>query len=399
VSFNLPAGVFSVALIGAAQDATVLTWPNAVGGLTFNYAGVGSSVHLRDMSITTGVGNGGNGVTLNQTVTPLLNPANTAQTDLFRVTFRGDDGYALTNSWTTCLNIVGVSNVAMDTVNFVGPSTIAGTGVSFAGTSTNNIAVVLWGYKCTFNALNVGISYGTQAQGINLVMCQWDADNYAIYVQAGGANLDQLTMVGCQININIAGINVQSTLPNITITQTLFVMVANNQIAINLTNNDYFNIIGNNFNGSGGTGMTGLIVGSSNGDGVVVGNTFFNMATGINLQAGSTAVNIHGNTFNTVTTPLTNSSSATTNRVESNKGWNPRGGSTPSAGASPYAYTAGPSPETLYIIGGTVSNIATFGVTIATATSATLPVTIQLGPNETVTVTYTVAPFINRIIH
>jgi hypothetical protein len=399
VSFNLPAGVFSVALLGAGQDATVLTWPNASGGMTFNYAGAGNSVHLRDMSVTTGVANGGNGVTLNQTVTPLSNPANTAQSDLFRVTFRGDDGYELTDYWTTCLNISGVSNIAMDTVNFIGASTIVGTGVSFYGNSANNIAVVLWGYKCTFNALNVGISYGTQAQGLNLVTCQWDANNYAIYVQAGGFNLDQLTMVGCQVNASIAGVNVQSVLPNITIMQTLFVMASNNEIAINLTNNDYFSIIGNNFNGSGGAGMTALIVGSSNGDGVVVGNTFFNMATGINLQAGSAGVNIHGNTFNTVATPLTNSSSASTNRIESNKGLNPRGGSTPAAGASPYTYTAGSSPETLYIIGGTVSNIATFGVTIATATSATLPITVQLGPNESVTITYTVAPFVNRIIH
>jgi hypothetical protein len=176
-------------------------------------------------------------------------------------------------------------------------------------------------------------------------------------------------------------------------------MVQNNFIAINLTGNDYFNIVGNNFNGSGGTGMTGLIVGPSNGDGVVANNTFFNMGAGINLQAGSAGVNIQDNTFNTVSTPITNSSAASNNRIESNKGYNSRGGSVPAAGASPYTYTAGPSPETLYVIGGTVSNIATFGVTIATATSATLPVTVQLGPNESVTITYTAAPFINRIIH
>ncbi len=398
VSFDMPPGVFSVALTGAGQDATVLTWPNAAGGMTFNYAGAASSVHLRDMSITTGVANGGAGVTLNQTVASILNPANTAQSDLFRVTFRGDDGYEQTGCWTTCLNIVGVSNIAIDTVNFVGPAAIAGTGVSFAGT-TANIAVVLWGYKCTFNALDVGVSLESQAQGVNLVMCQWDADNYAVYVQAGGVNLDQLTMVGCQINANIAGVNVQSILPNITIVQTLFIMVHNNMIAVNLTNNDYFNIICNNFNGSGGTGMTGLIVGPSNGDGIILGNTFFNMTTGINLQLGSNGININYNTFNTVSTPITNSSTASNNRIESNKGYNPRGGSVPGAGASPYTYTAGASPETLYLIGGTVSNIATSGVTVATATNATLPVTVQLGPNESITITYTVAPFVNRIIH
>jgi hypothetical protein len=310
VSFNLPAGVFSISLIGAGPDATVLTWPNAAGGVTFNFNGLASAVHLRDLSITTSAVGGGTGVTFNQTIPSLLNPANTAPTDLFRVTFRGDDAYEGTPYWTTCLTCVGVSNIAMDTCDFVGPASIQGTGVSFAGTSANNIAVVLWAFKCTFNALNVGVSYGTQAQGMNLLMSQWDACNYAVYVQASGANLDQLTVTGCQINCNVAGINVQSILPNVTVLNTLFVMVANSVIAVNLSFNDYFNIIGNNFNGSGGTGMVGVIIGASNGDGVISGNTFFNMNAGINLQSGATGCNIQGNTFTAVASPIINGSPA-----------------------------------------------------------------------------------------
>jgi Pectate lyase superfamily protein len=401
ISFNMPAGVFSVSMIGAGQDATVLTWPNAAGGMTFNYAGVASSVHLRDLSITTGVANGGTGVTFNQTVSTLLNPANTAQSDLFRVTFRGDDAYEGTDYWTTCLNIVGVSNIAMDTVDFVGPASIAGTGASFAGASANNIAVVLWGFKCTFNALNVGISYGTQAQGVNLVQSQWDACNYAVYVQAGGANLDQLTVTACQVNCKTCGINVQSVLPNITIAQCLFVMVPNNYTAVQLSFSDYFCIVGNNFNGSGGSSMTGVSIALGNGAGVVADNTFFNLASGIWIQTNAGNNCIHHNEFMSVTTPITNSSAAINNVITDNPGYNPVGGSTPGVGTSPFTYRAGPSPETLYIIGGSgISNIATSGVTIATADSATLPVTVHLGPNETVTITYsTTAPFMNRVVH
>jgi hypothetical protein len=247
----------------------------------------------------------------------------------------------------------------------------------------------------------VGVSYGAEAQGVTLLMSQWDACNYAVYVQASGSNLDQLTVTGCQINCNIAGINVQSILPNVTILNTLFVMVANSMIAVNLSFNDYFNIIGNNFNGSGGTGMVGVIIGTSNGDGIISSNTFFNMNAGIDLQSGAAGCNIQGNTFTTVTSPIVNGSPAQNHRIESNKGYNPVGTSTPGVGASPFTYHAGPSPETLYIVGGSgVSNISTQGVTIATATSPTLPVTLDLGPNETVTITYsTTAPFMNRIIH
>src|SRR5262249_21293311 len=152
-------------------------------------------------------------------------------------------------------------------------------------------------------------------------------------------------------------------------------MVANSLIAVNLSFNDYFNIIGNNFNGSGGANMVGVIIGVSNGDGVIVGNTFFNMNTGIVLQSGAAGCSIQSNTFTTVTSPIVNGSNAQNHRIESNKGYNPVSASTPGVGASPFVYRAGPSPETLYIIGGSgVSNISTQGVTIATATSPTLPV-------------------------
>jgi hypothetical protein len=102
-----------------------------------------------------------------------------------------------------------------------------------------------------------------------------------------------------------------------------------------------------------------------------------------------------------VASSIVNGSPAQNHRIESNKGYNPVSASTPGVGASPFTYRAGPSPETLYIIGGSgVTNISTQGVTIATATSATLPVTVHLGPNETVTITYSAtAPFMNRIIH
>jgi len=57
-------------------------------------------------------------------------------------------------------------------------------------------------------------------------------------------------------------------------------------------------------------------------------------------------------------------------------------------GASPWTYVAGHTPETLYILGGTVSAIKIDGQTVQSTTGST----INLVPNETMQITYTVLP-------
>ena len=69
-------------------------------------------------------------------------------------------------------------------------------------------------------------------------------------------------------------------------------------------------------------------------------------------------------------------------------GYNPVGPSAVTVTASPMTYTAGSSPETLYVKGGTVTTITKGGVTLATATDAAIPVS----PAQAVIITYTVAP-------
>lgn len=73
--------------------------------------------------------------------------------------------------------------------------------------------------------------------------------------------------------------------------------------------------------------------------------------------------------------------------IYNNPGYN-LGAATITPGASPYTYTAGATPEMVYIRGGTVSDIAKDSITIGTATG----MQVMLRPNESVVVTYTVAP-------
>lgn len=81
--------------------------------------------------------------------------------------------------------------------------------------------------------------------------------------------------------------------------------------------------------------------------------------------------------------------------VRDNIGHNPVGLSTPTVGASPYTYTAGPYYESVYISGGTVSAIAIGGATVFTSTDKV----VFLGPGQSVVITYSGAPTLKAWRH
>lgn len=74
-------------------------------------------------------------------------------------------------------------------------------------------------------------------------------------------------------------------------------------------------------------------------------------------------------------------------RVINNPGYNPVGTSSVSPGASPWTYTAGVSPEVVYISAGTVTSVEKNGNNIGLIAGS-----FPLNPNDTLVVTYAVAP-------
>ncbi len=80
--------------------------------------------------------------------------------------------------------------------------------------------------------------------------------------------------------------------------------------------------------------------------------------------------------------------------IQNNLGYNPVGPSAITVGASPFTYTAGVTPETVYIQGGTVSNITIGGTSVAVAS----PSQVQLPSGVAVVVTYTGTPTMVRYI-
>ncbi len=428
VTFNLPSGVFSVSIIGAGQDATTLTWP-AGGGLGLNYNGISSSAHIRDLSLTTGAVNTGAAITLNMAAS-IVNPALTATSSIKDVTIRGEDGYAVTDCWAIGVDILNVSNVNVDDISVFGASTANGIGVNLLGLPGSSTFGVQYNIsESTFQNLTDGVVYGSFVQGVTVDQSNFTATTNGIVcpvLQLG--TLAQLTVSNCQFNpVGGTAIFTGTSIVNTQICDNLFIISANNGIGINLAKTQHFTITGNEITSVGSlTGTVGIIVGAAAvaGEAPISGNDIFGFVTGIHLLNNCPETNISGNTIQTsgncvvldlganvisvqnnslisAGATILNNSVSNTNRITGNIGWNPVGVSSVAVGASPFIYSAGPQPETLYIFGGTVSSLA-----VDSNSGGAFPLgtgfnsgTIHLGPNEAVKITHTGAPSVTRMIH
>jgi hypothetical protein len=107
---------------------------------------------------------------------------------------------------------------------------------------------------------------------------------------------------------------------------------------------------------------------------------------GVNTGVTLAGVDIQGNNATGTVTSFLDNLGTITGQIINNKGYNPVGTSAVSVTASPFTYTAGLSPTTLYIntIGG-VSTITKNGTGLPLTVN-----TIAMAPNDTVIFTYTV---------
>jgi len=209
----------------------------------------------------------------------------------------------------------------------------------------------------------------------NLVMSQ---DEICIHLDSGNATFPELvyfTMSGGVLTCKYGIIddNKPGWLADLAITGVVFTpgvgISTGAGTGIYLQQASRFAITGNVFDGGPTLGNNGIIIGQGASDGIIQGNVF---------------------NKGTIAAPISNSSVSV--RVLDNPGYNPVGGSTVAVGPSPWTYTAGPSPETLYELGGTITSIMTSGVSVPIGSQ-------NLGPFESVTITYTSVPNVSRVIH
>jgi hypothetical protein len=410
INYSLPAGIFSVGIVGGGQDNTILTWPSAAGGLTFNYAGISSAVHIRDLSLTTGTTNGGNALTLNM-ASSVVNVGVAATSDVYRVTMRGDDGYRATDYWTTGLNITNVSGVQVDNLTVSGSSTQQGSGTSIVGLpGSSTYAVLLNIAKSNYFGLATGLLYGSFVQGVTVDQTNFTFVTNGI-VSAGSETgaLVQLAVANSQFNPGLAsggsGINTQTQIGGLQITNSFFVIGGPSQFGIVSGASEHCIITNNSIQGINSSAAAGIDISGtvSSAPGLIASNDIYGFGSsgfGIVLSATSNNVYVEGNTFTANTTNISNS--GTNNTIRNNPGYNPVGVSTGTVPASPGTVTAGASPETHYI-----NQSATFGATctvgghqVNALTAAAVWSTIELGPGESYICTWmTTAPTFVRSVH
>jgi len=400
ISYTLPTGTNSITIEGSGQDVTTLFWPNAAGGLQFNLSSQAHSVHVRDLTLTTAQVGGGTAIGLTNSVGLIPFVIAGTQTTIERVQIVGDDRTGLTNYWTIGINNSQVSNVNVDSLTVYGNSAgTGGTGIAIDGGTAFQIGTNI--KRSNFFSVGTGISIGTKVQGVTVTESNFVNGTTGINVLAGGSTLEQLYVGGSQFNVLGDQIITSTAMPQSLFVGNLF-FVPSGKSGINFAQNQGCTIVGNIFQGSSGIVGTGVTVGTSvtGGIGVINDNVFVNLVTGVALQAGSNGIQVDGNNLRqSVTTPISNS--GTNNVIVNNSGYNPIGPAGITVGASPCTYTAGASPETVYIWAGTVSAV-TFdknggGLTVVASNQS--PCTVELGPYEQTKVTYTAAPNMNKMIH
>ncbi len=238
----------------------------------------------------------------------------------------------------------------------------------------------VYAVNCFFDTSTMGLFADGSAAGaliasIDFVGCWFNSHS------SYGARLKGIvkgaSFTGCQFGINtLDGLLLEtSTVQDVIVNGCR--AFANSGNGIHVTANvNLFHLIGNvcgPFTGSGGNTGAGILVDAGTGNNyTIVGN------------------DVHGNAGSSIS----NSATGTTCMVANNLG----NGSSQTAAitvtASPFSYTAGTSPETIYINTGTVSLVTVEGVGVYSQTNCT----VRLRPKQTVIVTYTVAPGMAKTI-
>ena len=307
VTYTLPAGQLSVSVAGVGADATILYWPTG-SGLTFAASSAVHSVHVRDLTIATGVA--GSGGTVGCALTNSIQGGTLAQNDFTRVTFRGIDGGNATDYWGTGLQIVGNGLVNYVGCLFYGPSAAnVGNGVSLAGNASGvfQYSIVHNFYGCSFFYTGSGVVYGTYVQGVALTSCNFTNGQTGIYLPADAVGAAQLTVVACQFECTGNCIDLAGPLPGLEVSASLFFIAANYAGIGSDGTLIQAAVTGNTFNGNNTTtGNSGVFLDQSGAANVISGNAFYGLNQGIGLGPDSTNCNVQSNAYYDCSTDVVN---------------------------------------------------------------------------------------------
>ena len=378
---NTPAAIL---LDGQGPSGTVLYWPST-NGLVFNCSNQAQTVNVRGMAFTCGGVNTQTAIVVNQS-----SPLGTFETSVFfNLTFRGQTNNSETY-WGTGAVINNYSSTSWDGVTFLGGG--AGTGITFQGTGVGgvggpNFSIYHNIAKSIFNSLGTGLFYNGYSQGITVTQCNFQNTQVGIFSPSSteSAGQSQLNVDNNQFNCFNTAILLQSGVSNVSISgNDIIVNDTENTNAISVTGSPYGTIYGNNINALGSNSTFGVVLDNCT-SWNISSNVIDGFGQGILLLGNTGNSIIIANTYNVCVVKATDLSSSVSNQIFFD---NQAPVANLSVGVSPWTYTAGSSPEMVYLFGGAVSNVSKNGVFVATATNAS----VHLKPHESMVVTYSAKP-------
>ena len=307
VNFTFPsAAAAGIRLNGASKDATILNWASG-SGLTFNLGNLGDSFVIANLTFTTSSAGGSTvGLTVNgpsSGTQPMPAPVST----LSDVSFRGDDCYACKDYWGVALYLNGWSNVNLVNPTISGPAPTSGgysnvgVGISLSsGAAAPGVQYNIFGGN--FDFLLYGIEYGGYSQGLTVNQSNFVGSAYGIYIPIN-AGVDQLNVTNCQLNSSVADIADNSGVLYDQISNNVF-LVAPGAAGLYLQANYGFNIVGNTFVGQSTPNTAGVIINKHiASSGIITGNLFSHLSTGVWLASGSANVSLQSNVYTADGTP------------------------------------------------------------------------------------------------
>jgi hypothetical protein len=313
VSLTYPSGIYSVTLVGDGADNTTLFFP-ASNGVTINAQNLDQSIHIHDLTFSTGSAGGYSALTLSKPGTL----ATYAQSDIFRTTFRGDDGGALTDYWTVGVDVLGLSNINFDTDLFYGNSAgTNSTGVALTGNaSVSGYGVVYNIAKSGFYSLGSGVTVGTYIQGVTVTQSNFVNGTTGIFVPPGAVGVTEISITGGN-NFNCTGgqVIIEAPVASVIMNGNLIYIGANTAgVWFDAPGSILNSFVNNVFAGLSTTGPSGtgiLVSFTSSPQGLVAysgatGNVFYNLAVGVDLT-DAYAWNVQANSYTTVTNQVANS--------------------------------------------------------------------------------------------
>ncbi|GJD90750.1 hypothetical protein BHAOGJBA_4292 [Methylobacterium hispanicum] len=310
---------------GQGTDATILYWPNADGGIQYDFSYFAHSAHISDMTLSTGYDSPtGSGSAYRLNVTSQFYSAgfrHPPYNTIFRVVTRGDDAPFNQKYWNKGIDIRGATIVDIGFVVCAGGSTagentgplgdgISIEGATFGGDFSYTVLVNIANFQ--FVSLDRGLYYGDFIQGVSAV------NGNAVYCRAGMATVDNAARKGVLAQLYVENFQYGiGTGTGIEILTELFTFAAvnctfftkRNLAGIKIDHPVPFQISNCWFQGEAyreppGTavppGSNGLIIGPALiPGGIVTGCVFNALAAGLLLQEGSSGITVDACRFRT----------------------------------------------------------------------------------------------------